>query len=177
MVSEHCSPDADSDIKTKSSAYNRQFNLKSWSSTGSHESVKNIWYNILSSGSFPALWRENILTPVHKKGQTENPENYRGIALSSHFCKLFCAILNSRLYDYFEANNTVPKHQIGFKKKSRTADHILTLKTLIDKVCNTLKSICMSALWTLDAHLTLFGDKLYSTSYYSMMLAGIFSVS
>ena len=64
------------------------------------------------------------------------PENYRGIALSSHFSKLFCTVLNSRLYTYFEKNNIIPVHQIGFQKKSRTADHILTLKTLIDKYLN-----------------------------------------
>ena len=59
--------------------------------------------------------------------------NYRGIAISSCFSKLFCKILFNRLDKYLEDNIIIGSEQIGFQKHCRTTDHILTLKTLIDK--------------------------------------------
>ncbi len=47
--------------------------------------------------------------------------------------KLFCSILNKRLVMFFENKGNGTKSQIGFTKNCRTSDHILTLKTLIDK--------------------------------------------
>ena len=54
--------------------------------------------------------------------------------------KVFCKILNTRLNTYLIENNCIPPHQIGFKQGYRTTDHILTLKTLIDKYIGTKKS-------------------------------------
>ena len=42
-------------------------------------------------------------------------------------------MLNTRLNNYLEKNNSIPVNQIGFKRNSKTVDHILALKTLIDK--------------------------------------------
>lgn len=87
---------------------------------------------ILTSGTFPVMWRCSYLTPVHKKGDFSTPSNYRGIAVGSNLCKLFCSILNNRLSNFCTENKIIPDCQIGFKKLARTADHVLTLKVLID---------------------------------------------
>ena len=50
-----------------------------------------LFNKILCSGVFPNAWRENILIPLHKKGDVYNPADCRGFALSSNFCKLFCS--------------------------------------------------------------------------------------
>ena len=50
--------------------------------------------------------------------------------------KLFTTILNNRLSEYVNVNNLIDKHQIGFRKKSQTSDHMLILKTLTDKCKN-----------------------------------------
>ena len=62
-----------------------------------------------------------------------DPANYRGIAVSNSLCKIFCSVLNNRLLNFFENHDVIPKNQIGFQRRCRTADHILTLKTIIDK--------------------------------------------
>jgi hypothetical protein len=93
---------------------------------------------ILLQGCFPEIWRHNVLSPILKKGDVNSPENYRGIAVSSCLSKLFCQVLHGRLTKHFSKNSTIPIHQIGYKKKSRTSDHILTLKTLIDKYINKI---------------------------------------
>ena len=97
------------------------------------EAYKIVFNKILSNSEFPDLWRDNTLTPIHKKGDKLDPKNYRGIAVSNSLSKLFCTILNERLHKHCIKHNLIPPNQIGFKRGSRTADHILTLKTLIDK--------------------------------------------
>ncbi len=94
--------------------------------------------HILTFSSFPDSWRINFLLPIHKKGDCLIPSNYRGIAISSNLCKLFCSILNNRLSLFAESNKLIPSSQIGFRKKMRTADHIMTLKSIIDKYVNKL---------------------------------------
>ena len=62
--------------------------------------------------------------------------NYRGICISSCLGKLFCSILNRRLLEHVQSLDILHKSQIGFLANNRTADHVLTLRTLIDKYVN-----------------------------------------
>lgn len=50
-------------------------------------------------------------------------------------------ILYNRLEKYLDTNSIICKEQIGFKKGSRTSDHILTLKTIIDKAFKSSKKV------------------------------------
>ena len=47
--------------------------------------------------------------------------------------KLLCSLINERLTLYCNTHNRINKEQIGFQKNSRTSDHILTLKAIINK--------------------------------------------
>ena len=42
-------------------------------------------------------------------------------------------MLNARLTFYCDTHNLINKEQIGFQKNSRTSDHILTLKAIVNK--------------------------------------------
>ena len=48
----------------------------------------------------------------------------------------FCSILNQRLLEHVQSLDILHKSQIGFLANNRTADHVLTLRTLIDKYVN-----------------------------------------
>ena len=52
---------------------------------------------IFQKGYFPIKWTEGFIVPLHKKGDINQVENYRGIALLSTLGKLFSHILNTRL--------------------------------------------------------------------------------
>ena len=52
---------------------------------------------ILTSGYYPKAWSVGMIIPVHKKGVTSDPGNYRGISLLNVFSKIFTGILNKRL--------------------------------------------------------------------------------
>ena len=79
------------------------------------------------------LTRVNLLKPVFKMGDNFNPENYRGIAISSNVYKLYCQVMNERLSNFLCKKNIIAATQIGFMKKSTISNHILALGTLIDK--------------------------------------------
>ena len=81
----------------------------------------------------PQTWCNGIITPIFKSGVKSDPSNYRGICISSCRGKLFCSILNQRLLDHVKSLDILHKSQIGFLANNRTADHALTLRTLIDK--------------------------------------------
>ena len=88
---------------------------------------------------YPDLWRSNLLVPVHKKGDVSDPVNYRGIALSNCLSKIFCSLIGKRLENFVTQHSLIPCCQIGFTARRRTTDHILVLKTLVDKYLNKNK--------------------------------------
>ena len=83
-------------------------------------------------GTFPKLWNENLLVSLHKKGSKIDPNNYRGISVSSNLGKVFNRIINARLLSFTNDNNLISKFQIGFREKCRTSDHIFSLKSITD---------------------------------------------
>ena len=47
--------------------------------------------------------------------------------------KFCCLLLNSRLTEYCRKNDLIRVQQIGFIQNNRTTDHILTLKSTVNK--------------------------------------------
>ena len=90
---------------------------------------------IMGSSKYPYSWRENILKRLYKKGDDTDPSNYRGVAISSCLNKLFARVIYNRLETHINENKITNENLTGFRKSYRTSDHILTLKTLIDKAC------------------------------------------
>jgi len=88
---------------------------------------------LLKSSHYPIQWATGVIVPLHKSGELDEPNNYRGITLNSCLSKLFTLLLNNRLTLYCEDLGLVSYNQIGFRKGFRTADHVLTLKTIIDQ--------------------------------------------
>ena len=100
---------------------------------------------VLSSGTMPQTWCGGIITPIFKSGtKSLKLSGNITICISSCLGKLFCSILNQRLLEHVQSLDILHKSQIGFLANNRTADHVLTLRTLIDKYVNyPNESICM----------------------------------
>ena len=95
--------------------------------------LRKVFNLVLSSGIYPSSWATGYISPVFKTGDSSQPENYRGITITSNVGKLFNLILNSRLDKFLDENKLINKSQIGFTKNARTQDHMFVLKALIDK--------------------------------------------
>ena len=88
---------------------------------------------ILASGIVPKEWCLGVINPIHKEGCKADPDNYRGICISSALTKLLSTMMNTRLITFLEENKALDKAQVGFTNDNRTSDHLLTLKTIVNK--------------------------------------------
>ena len=89
--------------------------------------------NIFDNGTFPDDWTVSILHPLHKKGDTNVADNYRGISLLNVCSKIYSFILNKRLTNWIEENNIIGEEQAGFRRDRSTNDHIFTMLAVIQK--------------------------------------------
>ena len=103
------------------------------------EPLCKLFNMVFRSAVQPSEWSLNFLRPIHKKGATLDPDNYRGIAVNSCFSKLYSLILLRRLETEVSLKCPISINQIGFQKSKRTADHTFVLKTLIDKAIRKQK--------------------------------------
>ena len=100
--------------------------------------VKNaflhLFNNIRLSSFYPTLWKKDVLHPIHKSDEKDDPNNFRGIAIASCFGKLFTKLLKNRLQNFCDKNDFLSNVQGSGKKSSRTADHLMVIRYLIDKI-------------------------------------------
>ncbi len=93
-----------------------------------------IYFNkLFESGMFPLAWSESVIQPLHKKGNKNSPDNYRGISLLNVSGKLCSYVLNKRLTDWVEEHGLINEAQAGFRRNYSTIDHIFTLLALVQR--------------------------------------------
>ena len=98
-----------------------------------HRIIVKLFNLILTYCCYPKEWSHGILVSIYTSSGRMDPNNYRGITITSSFCKLFKSILNTRLEGFLKTNNIINDEQTGFKAGSRTSNHIFKLKTLLCK--------------------------------------------
>lgn len=82
---------------------------------------------------FPEDWSVSTLSPIHKKGDKNIPDNYRGISLQPVISKIFTNILNKRLKEWSNENKIIGEEQAGFRKSYSTIDNLFCLQTIVTK--------------------------------------------
>lgn len=90
-----------------------------------------LFNKFFDSGYFPETWSEGYVVPLHKKGDVNNTNNYRGITLLSALGKLFTKVLNDRLTIWAEKYNVYIEAQAGFRQNMGTIDNIFVLQNVI----------------------------------------------
>lgn len=71
-------------------------------------------------GVFPECLKISVTVPIHKKGNTNSPNNYRPISLVPVFSKIIEHCMKQQLSQYFENNNLFNSSQFGFRKNLST---------------------------------------------------------
>ena len=95
--------------------------------------LEKLFNKTFKTGYYPNSWNEGLIFSIHKSGEKENPNNYRGITLSNSLGKLFNTILYNRLTTKLQNANILSPVKAGFRKNHRTPDHIFNLFSLIKK--------------------------------------------
>ena len=144
------------------------------------KAILKLFNSCLRTRSYP--WNYSTMTPLLKKGDKYNPDNYRSIGVGSTLGKLYSNIFLERLMTYRNINCPTPINQLGFCKGAQTADHLLTFTTVVNKYCRTNKksdslftafvdfrkafdTVCRQALMLKIARLGIGGDYLGSLQY------------
>lgn len=66
------------------------------------------------SGRLPGAWLEAIVTPIFKRGDKCNCENYRPVSLTSVVCKIMEKLIAKCILDYLHDHELIPRTQHGF---------------------------------------------------------------
>ena len=76
----------------------------------------------------PKQWREGLIVHLFKKGDREDPGNYRGITLVG---KVFCKRLNNRLVQCLDKGGALYEWQAGFRVYRSCMDNVYTLDEIV----------------------------------------------
>ena len=61
-----------------------------------------------------SAWNASLVTPLHKKGSIQDPNNYRAIAVANNLGKLFSMILLQRIVNYRAVYHPETPNQLVF---------------------------------------------------------------
>ena len=75
-----------------------------------------IFKRSLQDGECPEDWRSANVTPIHKKGDRTDPNNYRPVSLTSQVCKILETIVRKHLVEHLTENNILRDEQHGFRQ-------------------------------------------------------------
>ena len=94
------------------------------------EIIKVVW----QSNNVPAAWKRACTILIHKRGDTNNPANFRPITLESIPLKVFTSCVRNKIFEFLTANNYIESNiQKGFVPKlSGTFEHTAQMGDIIN---------------------------------------------
>ena len=86
---------------------------------------------------FPDCLKSALVTPIHKKGNTNDPSNYRPISSLPIISKIFELDMKNQMVSFIEENNLFSDRQFGFRQNHSTEQMLLSVlqewKTKLDQ--------------------------------------------
>ena len=100
-----------------------------------YEIVRKIW----EEERIPEEWKKTIIFPIHKRGDRDRCENYRGIALGNAAYKILSNVILGKIKPYIE--KVMRDYQNGFKDGRSVIDNIFALKIINKKLWEYNQSV------------------------------------
>jgi sorting nexin-29 len=97
--------------------------------------IKNVWV----TEEFPEEWKTSLICPIHKKGDEQDRNNYRGIALLNVAYIVFSNCILTRIKE--KAEQTIGEYQGGFRPGKSTTNQIFNISQLYQKTLEFDKEI------------------------------------
>ena len=79
----------------------------------------------LEEGRFPNHLKRADVVPIHTNGDTEEPNNFRPISITSTISKFFEKVIRNQIFEYFNKHNHLSPIQFGIRAKLSTFDGLL----------------------------------------------------
>jgi len=93
-----------------------------------YELVRQIW----GEETIPEEWKETIIVPIHKRGDRDRCENYRGIAIGNAAYKILLNIILGKIKSYIK--KVMEDNQNGFRDGRSVTDNIFALNIINEKL-------------------------------------------
>lgn len=84
-----------------------------------------IFNKCMDTNYIPPVWLQAYITPIFKKGDPTDPQNYRPIALTCTICKIMETVIKDQILDYLLSKKLISKHQHGFMRNHSTTTNLL----------------------------------------------------
>ena len=84
----------------------------------------NFFNKFLDDGNFPIILKTGLITPIFKKGDPRQFDNYRPVSTLSIFGKILEKVIYNRLCSFLSSKNTLSENQFGFRKMHSTSHAI-----------------------------------------------------
>ena len=88
-------------------------------------SMTMLFNKILRSSTYPDLWKRANVSPIYKKGNGQEKNNYRPVSLLSVAGKVLERLVFKRMYTYCMENNLLTWRNSGFKKMDSTTNQLV----------------------------------------------------
>ena len=80
--------------------------------------LTKIYEASLNQGKLPQKWKMANIVPIFKKGDTEDPLNYRPVSLTSIVVKLLERIIRAKWESHLERYSLITDRQFGLLQRS-----------------------------------------------------------
>lgn len=108
--------------------------------------IKPLTYIIntmIETAVFPDPLKYAVITPVHKGGAKEDPNNYRPISVLPVLSKIFERIILDKINNFFNKYRSISEHQFGFRIGKGVDDAISKLSKEVYESLNN-KKCCLT---------------------------------
>ena len=96
--------------------------------------IARLFNQCIATNKIPTEWKTAVVSPIFKKGQTDEINNYRGISVLPPLAKIFEKILATQIIIYLNINKILFCGQHGFR-----ADH--SCETALHELLSDLNNI------------------------------------
>ena len=100
----------------------------------------------LQTKSFPAQWKQALVTPIHKKGDVLEVANYCPISLLSNVSKLLEKIIDTQVREYLIDNDIILVNQHGFMSGRSYDSALADLTSALFSAMNSGRYIAVATL-------------------------------
>ena len=108
--------------------------------------LTDIFQHSLRDGVLPDDWKKAQVSPVFKKGNTNNAENYRPISLTCVSCKLLEHIICHHIHEHLDKHSIVSSLQHGFRSRHSCESQLLITAHDLGKSYNEKKQVDIAIL-------------------------------
>ena len=93
--------------------------------------LQHIFNLSLATGIVPRCWKKKRVTPIFKKGDRDDVNNYRPISLLPVCMKVFEKIVHAQVSIFLDENNILSKYQSGFRNSRSTDTAVLCVSDFV----------------------------------------------